>query len=519
MPGLFDLIQGAMGRPDPAAQVAMMMDPSARMRAQLSGGPPGAAPGPGGPSPGDGAASGPPTGAAPPAGPQAPPQGPQAYAPDPNLAPMQQQLAQPNLGQMLVQMQQRQQSNEMFNRGMAGVIAGFGRPWNRRNAAELAGVGSTPDPSSTFQNLMTLQGYQQQQQARQDFLASLPDMVEKFKAQGINVTAQELAAGGQPMLQDLIKFGMQANAPTEAAKNAEAAAKAYRAANPGATDSEIAQVKSDILAGAVGPQDPATTAWRSAVRIFHQNNPNQPLPPEMKDPVTFAGFKTQEGKTAALAADEKSTAATGFADVSPTYDLLKKNIAFLKANREATIAAIRNPNLSSGMLGQMVGGYLVGQEALDARNILNTFGNQQFRAGMQNTKNVRTQQEANKIGGSMTSLDNRTNSDKAITDELDRLDTTTTQSYASLKAAAGQPLTAEEKAAADKIYLDPASPYYNYGAGGVTEAKPAPQNGGGGRGNQPVTTVKTPEEGLKLPKGTRFVIPDGSGRIGIAPGG
>ena len=40
---------------------------------------------------------------------------------------------------------------------------------------------------------------------------------------------------------------------------------------------------------------------------------------------------------------------------------------------------------------------------------------------MQDVKNVRTQTEANKIGGSMTNLDRATNSQKVIDDELARL--------------------------------------------------------------------------------------------------
>lgn len=47
---------------------------------------------------------------------------------------------------------------------------------------------------------------------------------------------------------------------------------------------------------------------------------------------------------------------------------------------------------------------------------------------------------------------------------------------------------------------------------GAAPAAPAPAPTGG-----PVTTVRTPEDVRALPPGTRFVIPDGSGRVGTAP--
>ncbi len=50
-----------------------------------------------------------------------------------------------------------------------------------------------------------------------------------------------------------------------------------------------------------------------------------------------------------------------------------------------------------------------------------------------------------------------------------------------------------------------------FGGGGAAVAQP------GAPGSAPVATVKTPADVKNLPSGTRFVIPDGSGRIGVAP--
>src|SRR5882672_9078008 len=119
MPGLFDLIQGAMGHPDPAMQIHAALGQLPGQPGSPQGPQPLAAPA--GPPTGATGQAGPPGasgGSAPPGGAPAPPQ-PQAYQ------------TPPDLGSMFVQLMQRQQGNEQFNRGLGMLAAGFAQPRDR----------------------------------------------------------------------------------------------------------------------------------------------------------------------------------------------------------------------------------------------------------------------------------------------------------------------------------------------------------------------------------------------------
>ena len=117
MPGLFDLIMSATGRPDPSLAIAQALghapgqpgSPQGPLAAPApSAGPPTGAAGPGGPP---GASGGPPAPGGPGGPPQAPPQPQATQTP-------------PDLGQMFLRLTQRQQASEGFNRGLGMLAAG-----------------------------------------------------------------------------------------------------------------------------------------------------------------------------------------------------------------------------------------------------------------------------------------------------------------------------------------------------------------------------------------------------------
>jgi hypothetical protein len=177
MPGILDLIQSAMGRPDPATQIAARLgqmpgQPGSPAGPQPLAGPMPPAAGPAGPGGGPGA-SGPspaPGGPGPPNGPpggQAPPPQPQAYQ------------TPPDLGQMFVQLMQRQQSSDMFNRGMGMLAAGFANNPRDRETMVNATSGGGPDAGSLMNNLMKLQQYNIEQQQMAAYRQSVPAMLQK----------------------------------------------------------------------------------------------------------------------------------------------------------------------------------------------------------------------------------------------------------------------------------------------------------------------------------------------------
>ena len=174
MAGILDLIQAAAGHPDPAMAIAARLGQAPGMPGgpgpqPLAGAPsPQASPaGPGGPP---GASGGPPS----PGGPQ-PPGGPPGGA-----APPQPQAYQtpPDLGSMFVQLMNRQQANDQFNRGMGMLAAGFAAPRDRE-AMINATSGSSGDAGELMGNLMKLQQYNIQQQQMQAYRQAVPGMLEK----------------------------------------------------------------------------------------------------------------------------------------------------------------------------------------------------------------------------------------------------------------------------------------------------------------------------------------------------
>jgi hypothetical protein len=174
---LFDLIQAAMGRPDPSLAIAHALGqapgqagspqgPQPLAAPTPSAGPPTGAAGPGGPP---GASGGPPAPGGPPGGPG----GPAPPPPQPQAT-----QTPPDLGQMFLQLTQRQQASEGFNRGLGMLAAGFAQP---RDRATMIGAmeGQSGDAGSLMGNLMKLQQYNIEQQNLAAYRQSVPGMLEK----------------------------------------------------------------------------------------------------------------------------------------------------------------------------------------------------------------------------------------------------------------------------------------------------------------------------------------------------
>src|ERR1700733_13601781 len=163
----------ATGHPDPMTQIAARLGqmpgqpgspagPQPLAAPQASAGPPGAPAGQGG-GPG---ASGPSPAPGGPGGATPPPPQPQAIQ------------TPPDLGQMFVQLTQRQQANEQFNRGLAGLTAAFS-PMSQRNSIEHEFDNMSGDPGSLMGNLMKLQQYNIEQQQMAAYRQAIPAMLDK----------------------------------------------------------------------------------------------------------------------------------------------------------------------------------------------------------------------------------------------------------------------------------------------------------------------------------------------------
>ena len=218
MPGsIMDLISSAMGRPDPATAIATRLgqmpgQPGSPQGPQPLAGPPPAG-GPAGPGGPPGASGGPPS----PGGPQPPGGAPGGGAPPQPQA----YQTPPDLGSMFVQLMQRQQANESFNRGMGMLAAGFAQPRDRATMVD-AMQGQSGDAGSLMGNLMRLQQYNIEQQNMAAYRQSIPGMLQKA---GIDPSYAPLVAANPDILSKIVEnqAGVGGGPAWMAQKRAEAA--------------------------------------------------------------------------------------------------------------------------------------------------------------------------------------------------------------------------------------------------------------------------------------------------------
>jgi hypothetical protein len=175
-----------------------------------------------------------------------------------------QQLAQPNLMNLYIQMQQRDQAMQGFNSGLALIAANHSPPSMRQAIMQSANAGAG-DASATVNNLMSLHSAMQQQAATQQMLSEADAIDQKNNWPPGTARAEILAGRGA----DLIK----AWEPTTEAKNYQWAHDTYAKNHPGASPEEIEEGAQGILMGmgGMGGGDSATRSWRAAKIQWDQN--------------------------------------------------------------------------------------------------------------------------------------------------------------------------------------------------------------------------------------------------------
>lgn len=247
MAGLADLLY--LGQPDPARQIALALSGQSQPGSPAQGAGPQGSPPPSPPANGPAPTPNAPPPQQPPLTPGAqPPPGsqpqPMAYQSSPDMASSYSQLANPpNLMNLYLQLQQRQNASDQINRGFALIAANHaGNPAMMRNIMDSVGGGA--NAGQEVQNLMSLYGAQQQMAAQQQLLGQAPAIAAKLGMDEGTVRAEILAGRGP----DLIK-SME---PTDLARNYQWARDTYTKAHPGASPDEIEAGAQSILLGAGG---------------------------------------------------------------------------------------------------------------------------------------------------------------------------------------------------------------------------------------------------------------------------
>jgi hypothetical protein len=471
MPGLFDLIQGAMGRPDPSMQLRAALNP-------LAGVPSAGAPtGPAGPP---GASGGPaaPTGSTPGIRVVTPPDGPPGgQQPQQAPQPMAYQTPQ-DLGSMFVQLMQRQQANEGFNRSLGMLAAGFAQPRDRAMMID-AMSGQSGDPASLMGNVMKLTQYNQQQQRLADMQKNLPAL-----AQSMNIPLETLTT----------MFN----------------------SNPEGFGQEIAKIQ-EAQMGLTG--DPGERAVQAARADWHRQNPGKTdadmlgAHPELADAISLTAFRTGAATTAATEAKDRQTqmdaAKTDFVDIDAQHKKVEDLLTKLKANPDAVVKAVQNLGPTSGWGGAIRGNLPASfggldQATRDAAGQLVLLHNILYSEGWKGKGTRLSQTEAARIGSSFDNLSNPALSADEIKNQLGDLTNQEATARVNAAAAAGQTVPQSKWNLVNKIYKDKGDLF--------TGAKPVDDDSGPtpANGSTDLRNSKDPDaDYAKLPKGAEFIGPDG----------
>lgn len=397
------------------------------------------------------------------AGPQAAPGGPQAPQ-GPQMAPAQAPAPDPvnaNLTALLLQQYRRDQASAGIDRGLTTMAAGFGG--SPQGVHDLMASAANIQPQNTLGavgDIMKIQSEQTAQQEHAHFMAGAAGLSSLFPGSTPNQMVEAANAGVLPEMMRA-RFGQMG--PTEQMKNVDAAAAAYQVANPNAKPQDIAAFRANLLAGAMGGTDLGQRQYLADLQAGRTSD-NYP---------TWVAKIQEQTKVAESANQTKLDAKETFPEVSQNWQTAEQNIEWLQNHRAATAAAIRWGAGAGDRAGQW--NPFIDKDTADARGKLDLLSNENFRAGLVNTKNVRSVTEANKLGASVTNLDKSSNSDQAINDALNTMTTQIQTSRGNLIAAAGKTVPAKYTGKVDSNYLNPQSPLYN---GATMEELPKGQSPG-----------------------------------------
>jgi hypothetical protein len=404
MPGsIFDLIQGAMGRPDPSMQLRAALNPLAGVPSAGAPAGPGGGPGASGPSPTPGGPA-PPTG--PPGGPQ---QAQQQQAPPQPMATQ----TPPDLGSMFVQLMQHQQANEGFNRGLGMMAAGFAQPRDRATMIDAMSGQSGGDPASLIGNVMKLQVYNQQQQRYADLVNNSDAYAKSFNMDPAMFKAAITAAGP---------------------------------AGAGDVLGKIAEAKM----GLTGTQ--TDKEFRNAQQAWQQQNPGQPLPTYLQTEAGFGQWQVGKVTEEKAKADDVVKAKTDFSTQNQQFGQAEGLVNKLLATPDTTLGEVTKTIIPSTGVGGVLKSTFgqLSDEGGQAAGNLQQLKNILYSKAFQSTGSRRTQQEVSNLSAAISQLDNVNLSPQQLRDQLGAIRDMLNQTHANIYGAAGQ-------AAPDNLYdlMDP----------------------------------------------------------------
>jgi hypothetical protein len=306
---ILDLFRTMSGQPDINQQIANALGQAPGQPGSSAPAPVGPAAPAAGPQAGDGAA------------PAAPPQ-PQAYQSSPDMT------------QLYLKFAQQQHADDMFNRGLAGIAAGFAPSWDRSMILGM-GQGTSQDPGALFGNLVKLQQYQQQQQQLQNYRQAVPAFV---KAAGLDESYIPLMQSNPELGQSII----QGHQPEGTFKNWQLAHdSAVNKACPTGDAACVAKADADFQASnplvnalTPGGGDPQLNALHLRAIDWQRRNPGEPLPDYFNNGTE--GLAAHDAQVTSLSASQ--------AEAGKSFPTLNDNLKDMQQKAQDIVSA---KNLSS----------------------------------------------------------------------------------------------------------------------------------------------------------------------------
>jgi hypothetical protein len=372
---------------------------------------------------------------------------------------------------MYTQLAQHQAAGDQFNRGL-GLLAASAFPGRRPDLIMNAmSGGNGPDAGSLFSNMMAIQNWQQQQQRYQAVLSSIPKMAEKL---GIDPSILTTMAQADPE-------------------------------NFGRSLGQIEMARAGLTGNLTDKE------YNQAKQNFQTQHPGETLPAELQSEAAFAQQQGQNIVTANATAKDLVADKANFQPALQGYD---KAIGLIDQLQTPAMQAGLKEFL--GTTGSMRPVATMSANGKAAWALYKQVMAMQFAAGTQDFKGAGriTQQELNQDAPSQSTMGQLNQDPEDFMKGMGAYRNQLATHRANLFGKAGQ---LDDPALGDQDY-GLISPIYKPGGDLFVAGQKGRSAAASPTSSAPIASVKTPEDVAKLPKGTKFVIPDGSGRIGIAPG-
>ena len=382
---------------------------------------------------------------------------------------------------MFVQLMQRQQANEGFNRGLGMLAAGFAAPRDRATMID-AMSGQSGDPASLMGNVMKLTQYNQQQQRLADMQKNLPAL-----AASMNIPLDTLTT----------MFN----------------------SNPEGFGAEVARIQEANM-GLTG--DPAERALQAARADWRRQNPGKTdadmlaAHPELADAISLTATRTSAATTAATEAKDRTTqmdaAKTDFVDIDAQHKKVEDLLTKLNANPDAVVRAVQNLGPTSGWGGAIRGKLPASfggldQATRDAAGQLVLLHNILYSEGWKGKGTRLSQTEAARIGSSFDNLSNPALSEDEIKNQLGDLTTQEATARVNAAAAAGQTVPQSKWGLVNKIYKDKGDLFSGAKPVDDDSAPPSTPSTSGGSGGQALSAAELADAKAKIQQyGRDYVI-------------